>query len=102
VDPLYTGTLIKNRTQNDGFLKNTVYIELHIVDVYDRYDIHHILIKIDREIKKKKLTVEIWNLNLKFWPLENRKNNGGADSNFLEQKYEIVLNHYNTNSVSTC
>ena len=50
MDPLYTGTLIKNRTQNDGFLKNTVYIELHIVDVYDRYDIHHILIKIDREI----------------------------------------------------
>ena len=43
----YTGTSIKTQTQNEDFLKNTVFIELHNVNVCDRYVFHHILTKIE-------------------------------------------------------
>ena len=56
---LTTGGSNKKGTKTDGVLKNTVYVELYNVDMYDWYGFHHILTKIDREI--------FWKY---FWPLK--------------------------------
>ena len=40
------------------------------------------------------LTVEIWNLNLKKWPLENQKNNGSIEKKFARQIFRSVYVGY--------
>ena len=40
---------------------------------------------------KNFLTVEIWNLNLKKWPLENRKNNGPIDLKTLGYDWSWIV-----------
>ena len=77
------GDLINFRLISDHLPKNTVYFDSHSIGVCNWYGFDHILTKIKRKIFWKNLTVEIWNLNLKISPLENRKNNGGAISKFL-------------------
>ena len=46
-------------TKTDDVLKNTVYVELYNIDMYDGYMFHHILSKIEWEI--------FWKY---FWPLK--------------------------------
>ena len=44
-----------------------------------------------RNFLKIFLTVEIWNLNLKKWPLENHKNNGSIDSKMMGYDWSWIF-----------
>ena len=90
---LITGTWIKTWTQNETscWKKHSFYWITQCGRVWSICVPSYVLKNRMRNFLKFFLTVGIWNLNLKKWPLENRENNGPIDSKMVGYDWSRIF-----------